>query len=153
MSEVRSYPMNATVTWAFGGLSTSAGYSLTEREESRPGGFVEGQTMELNADIARAFRLPPSWGIRSDVRTRIGFQRAETESWVLNRAAATQRSRLADNGRRAFSLNADTDLSETMSFSLVASRILTFDENQGRRFTQNVLTTVLQLQFFGGEMR
>ena len=36
---------------------------------------------------------------------------------------------LTDNGRQAFNLNADTDLSELLTFSLTGSQILTYDRN------------------------
>ena len=47
------------------------------------------------------------------------------------------------------SLNADTDLSETVIFTLQGSRVVTFDNNFNRRATHLVFSTVLQVQFFG----
>jgi len=46
-------------------------------------------------------------------------------------------------------LSADTDLSETVVFTLQGSRMATFHNNFNRRATQLVLSTVLQVQFFG----
>jgi hypothetical protein len=47
------------------------------------------------------------------------------------------------------SLNADADLSETLVFTLQGSRVVTYDNNFNRRNNQFVLSTVLQVQFFG----
>jgi hypothetical protein len=60
-------------------------------------------------------------------------------------------SRLGDQGRNSFNLNADTDLSETLLFTFQASRVVTFDNNLNRRVSQFVLSTVLQMEFFGGQ--
>ena len=67
--------------------------------------------------------------------------------------AAGARSRLTDNGRHAFSLNADSDVADNMTPSLQGSRVVTFDRNFNRRFNQMVLSAVLQVQFFGGALR
>jgi hypothetical protein len=82
----------------------------------------------------------------------VSYLRTETRSYVSNVAASTSRSRLTDNGRTAVSLNADTDLADNMTFSLQASRVVTFDRNFNRRFTQTVLSAVLNIQFFGGAL-
>ncbi|HEX2718157.1 MAG TPA: hypothetical protein VHM67_10785, partial [Gemmatimonadaceae bacterium] len=60
---------------------------------------------------------------------------------------------LADNGRRVFSLSADTDLNENMTFSLQGGRTATLDRNYNRRFTQTLITAALQLQFYAGELK
>jgi hypothetical protein len=83
----------------------------------------------------------------------MSYQRAETQSYVSNAAAASARSRLTDNGRTAFSMNADTDVAENVTFSLQGSRVVTFDRNFNRRFTQVIVSTVFQIQFFGGALR
>jgi hypothetical protein len=75
------------------------------------------------------------------------------ESFVIATGGEeVRRSRLSDNGRRAFNVNADTDLAENMSGSLTVSRVLTFDRQFDRRFTQTVISAVLNLQFFAGEL-
>ena len=83
----------------------------------------------------------------------VGYQQARTQSYVENLFAATLRSRLTDNGRQAFTLNADTDIAENATFSLQGSRIVNFDRNLNRRLTQTVITAVLQMQFFAGDLR
>jgi hypothetical protein len=59
---------------------------------------------------------------------------------------------LTDNGRSQIILNADTNLADDISFSLQASRVVTFDRNFNRRFTQTLLSAVLNIQFFGGAL-
>ena len=82
----------------------------------------------------------------------LSYPRTETQSYVSNLAALSQRSRLTDNGRSQISLNADTNLADDISFSLQASRVVTFDRNFNRRFTQTLLSAVLNIQFFGGAL-
>lgn len=151
-TETRSYPVNMSVAWGFGGLSTAAGYTLTTRDEERPGNIGDGNSRDLALDLGKSFRPPTTWNLRSDIRTRLGFQRSRSQNFVVN-GATGKRSALADNGRTAFSLNADSDVAENMSFSLQGSRVVTFDRNFNRRFTQTVITAVLNLQFFAGELK
>jgi hypothetical protein len=150
-SHVRTYPLNASVAWGFArGLTTSAGYTLTTRTDSLPGSIADGRVEDLSVDVGRAFRIPKSWGVQmpGDIRTRIGYQQTRNSTFVSD-FARIGTSRLADNGRSAVSLNADTDLSETLVFTLQGSRLVVYDNNFNRRQTQFVLSTVLQVQFFG----
>jgi len=150
---VKSYPLSASAVWAPGNISTSAGYSYSTRVDSLPGSIGTGSSTELNGDIAKAFALPEGWQIRNQLRTRLAFQLSETESYVSNEQAVGRRSRLTDNGRHSVSLSADTDLAENMSFSLQGARVVSFDRNFNRRFTQMVFTAALQLEFFAGATR
>ena len=102
---------------------------------------------------ARAFGLPVRWELKSGLRARLGFQQTQTQSYVQNLFAAGSRSRLTDNGRQAFTLNADTDVADNATFSIQGSRIVNFDRNLNRRLTQTVITAVLQMQFFAGDLR
>ncbi|MEO5818380.1 MAG: cell surface protein SprA [Gemmatimonadaceae bacterium] len=150
-SRVRTIPLNTSVLWGFGrGLTTSAGYTVTTRTDSLPGSVADGKAEEMSVDVGRAFKFPKSLGftIENDVRARIGWQQTRSSTFIsdLSRGGI---SRLADNGRSAVSLNADTDLSETVIFTLQGSRVITYDNNFNRRATQYVLSTVLQVQFFG----
>ena len=72
---------------------------------------------------------------------------------MLNTASETNRSRLSDNGRRAFNLNADTDFADNLTGSFTMSRVISFDNNFNRRFTQTVITAVLNIRFFAGELK
>jgi hypothetical protein len=150
---VRTYPLNAALTWAPGELTTAAGYSYRTQLDSLPGSVARGNSRDVSVELGRTFGVPASWSLRSGIRTRFGYQQTSTESYVANLFATTQRSRLTDNGREAFTLNADTDMAENATFSLQASRIVNFDRNLNRRLTQTVITAVLQMQFFAGDLR
>jgi hypothetical protein len=148
-----SLPVNATIAWNLGGnLTTSAGFNLSTRDDERPGSDTDAESRDWTAAISRDFRGLERWNLRSDIRARLGWQQSSTTTFV-DAADGTTRSRLADNGRQAWNLNADTDLSETMNFSLQAARIVTFDRNYDRRFTQTVVSAILSLRFFAGEVR
>ena len=150
-SRVRTIPLNTSVAWGFGrGLTTSAGYTLTTRTDSLPGSVADGKSEEMSVDVGRAFKFPKNLGftIDNDVRARLGWQQTRSSTYI-NDLARFGSSRLSDNGRSAFSLNADTDLSETVIFTLQGSRVITYDNNFNRRATQYVLSTVFQVQFFG----
>ena len=150
-SLVRTIPLNASVAWGFGrGLTTSAGYTSTTRIDSLPGSVAQGTTEETSFDVGRAFKFPKSLGftIDNDIRGRFGWQQTRSNSYITD-LTRLGTSRLADNGRNAVSLSADTDLSDTVIFTLQGSRVVTFDNNFNRRATQLVFSTVLQVQFFG----
>ena len=92
---------------------------------------------------------------------RLSMQDSHAQSFVINPLAATCgegivgaacRSRLLDNGRRAFTLTADTDVGEGLVSSFVISRVASFDRNLSRQFTQTVLSAVLHMQFFAGDL-
>jgi hypothetical protein len=150
-SHVRTYPMNASVAWGFArGLTTSAGYTLTTRTDSLPGSIADGRAEDMSLDVGRPIRLPQRLGFSfdGDIRTRLGYQQTRSSTYISD-FARTGSSRLADNGRSAVSVNADTDLSETVIFTLQGSRVVTYDNNFNRRNTQFVISTVVQVQFFG----
>jgi hypothetical protein len=151
------YPLNASVAWTVvGGLTTNATYAVQKRTEDRPGGSNVGNTRELNFEIGRTFKLPTSWKlVDNNLNTRLSYQQAATRNFVRNLtagAADDQRS-LADNGRQTINFNADTRVSDNLTFSFVGSRIVNTDNQYNRRFTQLVITAVLQLQFFAGDLR
>jgi hypothetical protein len=153
-THVRTYPLNASLTWAPGEITTSGGYSYRTQVDSLPGSVTNGNSAESSAEIGRTFKVPADWGLKSGVRARLGFQQSRTKSYVENLFAAVgNRSRLTDNGRQAFTLNADTDVADNATFSLQGSRIVNFDRNLNRRLTQTVITAVLQMQFYAGDLR
>jgi hypothetical protein len=154
VSRVNSYPMNGSITWNVGtGLMTSFGLGTTHRVDSLPGSVAESKSRDLNADVSRSLKMPARWNLKNDLRTRLSYQQSSAESWVQNQSAASKRSRLADNGRQAINLNADADVAENLTFSLNGARIVTFDNNLNRRFSQLVFTAVLQVSFFAGEIK
>jgi hypothetical protein len=151
-------PVSASVTWnLFGPLTTSVSWSHTAREDERPGARTQSRAEDLSLGIGRTFPLPSQWNQRSGMRTQLSWQRQGARAVVTDEVrelgsapAVPFRSVVADNGREAINLNADTDISATMSFSLAASRVVTFDRTFNRRFAQSTVSAVLQLYFFGG---
>jgi hypothetical protein len=141
------------MTWAPGEVTTTAGYSYRTQVDSLPGSVTNGNANETSAEVGRTFALPTDWKLKSGLRARLGFQQTHTKSYVQNLFAESRRSRLTDNGRQAFTLNADTDVAENATFSIQGSRIVNFDRNLNRRLTQTVITAVLQMQFFAGDLR
>ena len=150
ITRLRSYPATLTMNGPDNDLSITLSFSRSDRADSLPGSAGESRTIDGGADLTKAFPLPASWKLHSGLRTRIAYTQSETQSYVSNLASLSQRSRLTDNGRQALSLNADTDLADNISFSLQASRVVTFDHNFNRRFTQTLLSAVLNIQFFSG---
>jgi Motility related/secretion protein len=151
---VTSFPASLAIVFAGARpLSTTVGYALSRRSETRPGLSGKNANADVNVEIAKPWALPPSWKPRSDLRTRVSYQDTHGDNFVLNPVAITNESRLSDNGRRAVSFSADTDVAENFSSSLVVSRVESFDRNLNRRFTQTVISAVLHLQFYAGEMK
>jgi len=148
----RTYPATLTLNGPESDLSLSLGFARTERTDSLPGSTGDSRSTESTANLTKAFPLPASWNLPGGLRTRLTYTRTETQGYVSNLAASTLRSRLTDNGRNQFIINADTDLADDVSFSLQASRVVTFDRNFNRRFTQTLISAVLNIQFFGGAL-
>jgi hypothetical protein len=151
---VRSYPANLSVVFAGARpLSANLGYAFSQRRETRPGLSSKNANADINVELAKPWAVPPEWKLKSDLRTRVSYQNTHGDNFVLNPLALSRESRLIDNGRRAFSVSADTDVSENLSSSFVFSRVESFDKNLNRNFTQTVLSAVLHLQFFGGDLK
>lgn len=148
LSRQESYPFTASAVTAYGNVALSASYALTRRVDSLPGSVARRRASDVAADIGKSFALPASWKVKNPLRTRVSWQETLTQSFVANALAEGARSRLTDNGRRAFNFNADTDVADNMTFSLQGSRVVTFDRNFNRRFVQTVITAVFQLNFF-----
>ncbi|MFN2397597.1 MAG: cell surface protein SprA [Gemmatimonadaceae bacterium] len=148
----RQYPVNGSIAWsAFGGFSTSMGWNKTSREELRAGGVNVGEQQDMNADVGKSFALPKSWNVQGNtMRTRLGYQQSRARTFFLGDST---RKRVTDNGRWSVNGSGDADLSENLAFSLTLSRIVNFDNNYNRRFAQTVISAVLHLQFFAGELK
>jgi hypothetical protein len=133
-----------------GRLSTSARFALTRRTDSLPGSVARSRGNEVSVDAGRSFRVPDSWGLglKNDVRTRVGVQQTHNTTYVIDQTGAVQ-SRLQDNGRHAYNLTADSNLSSGMNLTAQASYVVTFDNNLNRRFAQTIVSIVLQLQVYG----
>ena len=153
-SVVRSYPANLSVVFAGARpISSTLGYTVSRRREARPGLSAKNASTDVSVEIAKPWAMPPEWKLRSDLRTRLSYQDAQGDNFVLNPLARNGESRLSDNGRRAWSFSADTDVAENLSSSFVLSRVESFDKNLNRRFTQTVLSAILHLQFFAGDLK
>lgn len=154
-------PLSASITWElFGPLTTSASLSRTTREDERPGALTNSRSEDVSLAVARTFALPAEWKQRSGLRTQLTWQRQGARSVVSNaltnlggQAPSLFEAVLADNGREAFNLNADTDISEMVTFSLAGSHVITYDRNFNRRFAQTTFSAILQLNFFGNALR
>jgi cell surface protein SprA len=151
---VRNYPANLSIVFAGARpLSANLGYSYSQRTETRPGLSGKNHDSDVSVEIAKPWAVPPDWKLKSDIRTRFSYQDTHGDNFVLNPLALSRESRLSDNGRRAFSFSADTDVADNLSSSFVFSRVESFDKNLNRRFTQTVLSAVLHLQFYAGELK
>jgi hypothetical protein len=151
---VRSFPANLAIVFAGARpLTANLSYALSTRSEKRPGLSARSGSNDISIELAKPWAVPADWKLRSDIRTRVSYQDTQGDNFVLNPLALSRESRLTDNGRRAFSFSADTDVAENLSSSFVFSRVESFDLNLNRRFTQTVLSAVLHLQFFGGELQ
>ncbi len=153
-SRNRSYPVSGSISWAFaGGFSTSGGVTTSRRDDARPGSHNTGRNREVSFDVGKAIKVPKTWNLKSDVRTRLSFAQSHGQSFAFNTASPSQQSRLSDNGNQRVTLNADTDVADNLTFSFVGSRTVSFDNNFDRHFTQTTVTAVLHLQFFAGQLR
>jgi hypothetical protein len=144
------YRVSPSITWALGsGLTTAGGWSKTDRTELRSGGVTRGANTEITANVGKAFKLPERYQGRI-VRWSAGFSKSSSQSFF---EADTTVKRVQDLGRWGVNMNADTDVSETMTFSMTLSRSSNFDKLYDRRFTQLVVTATLHLTFFAGDLR
>jgi hypothetical protein len=151
---VRSFPLSGSIVFAGARpLASTVGYSFSKRLDAKPGLSSNGDNSDFSIDVSKPWALPADWNARSDLRTRVSYQKSQGQNFVVNPLAQTGESRLSDNGRRAFSMSADTDVAENISSSFVISRVESFDRNLNRNFTQTVLSAVMHLQFYAGEFK
>ncbi len=149
---VRQYPVSGNILWnVLGGFSTSMGWNRTARREVRSGGVILGEQDDLSAEVGKSIPVPQAWELRGQtIRTRFGFQQSQNRT-IFEVAGAERR--VTDNGRRAINANADSDITETLSFTMTLARILNYDNINDRRFSQTVVSIVMHLSFFAGELR
>jgi len=151
---VRSFPLSGSIVFAGARpLASTVGYSFSKRLDAKPGLSSNGDNSDFSIDVSKPWALPADWNARSDLRTRVSYQKSQGQNFVVNPLALSGESRLSDNGRRAFSMSADTDVAENISSSFVISRVESFDRNLNRNFTQTVLSAVMHLQFYAGEFK
>ncbi len=151
---LRSYPASLSIVFAGQrALSGTFGYAFSQRRESRPGLSSKSANSDISVELAKPWATPPSWKLPGDIRTRVSYQNTHGDNFVLNPLALSRESRLTDSGRRAFSLSADSDVAENLTSSFVFSRVESFDKNLNRKFSQTVLSAVLHLEFFAGQLK
>jgi hypothetical protein len=151
---VRSFPASLSIVFAGARpLSAVMGYTMSQRRETRPGLTAKSGNNDMSFELSKPWAVPPDWKLKSDIRTRVSYENTHGNNFVLNPLSISRESRLTDNGRRAFSFSADTDVADNLSSSFVFSRVESFDKNLNRRFTQTVLSAVLHLTFFGGDLK
>jgi hypothetical protein len=147
----RRYPVTASAVWhAIPGLTTSVTVARTRRDELRPGLEMRARSADVSFDIAKPWMLPFGLSANGPVRTRLNYQGGDVSNFVVNPLALGNLSRITENGRRAWTFSADTDVAENLASSFVVSQVLSFDRNLNRRFTQTILSAVLHMKFFGG---
>ena len=157
----RSRPISGSITWKFlGNLTTNGSLDRTHREDARPGSLTTGDTRRVSFDLSRNIKLPKKWNTRTgQMRTQLSYQSEESVASVGGASelplagSAFSSSVLTNNGRQAFNLNANTDVSELLTFSMTGSHIITFDRNYNRRMSNTVISVILQMRFFAGELR
>src|SRR5207237_5209901 len=134
-------------------LAATVGYAFSKQLDAKPGLTSNGDNSDFSVDVSKPWKLPADWNARSDLRTRVSYQKSLGQNFVVNPLVFSGESRLTDNGRRAFSMSADTDVAENLSSSFVISRVESFDRNLNRRFTQTVISAVMHLQFYAGDFK
>ncbi|MGZ8379818.1 MAG: hypothetical protein ACXW0Z_21530, partial [Gemmatirosa sp.] len=157
----RSYPVTANIVWkALGGFTTGGGVSLTRRFDDVPGARTEVESRETNLELTKTFVAPTRWNLRSPIRTRVGWQDGGTETLLRPRDAfgsvlADDALRVvqADNGRRALSFSANSDVAESLTLSLNGTHVTTFNNNLNQRLSQTVFSAVLQVSFGAAQLR
>jgi hypothetical protein len=150
---VASFPTNVTVNWsALGGFATTGEYTISHRNDRRPGLESRGLTRAVGFDVSKIFPTGSIAGLREDLRTRVSYRSSATRTTLIA-AGTSLASRLTDNGRHSISFTADSDVSDTMILSLSASEVVTFDRNFNRRIVQTIISAVLHIDFSASDFR
>jgi hypothetical protein len=128
---VRSWPLSGSVVFAgTRPLSATVGYSLSKQLDDKPGLTANANNADFSIDVAKPWKLPTDWNARSDLRTRISYQRSQGQNFVVlptnfvvDPLAESIERRLTDNGRHAFSMSADTPMSQKICRRASWSRV------------------------------
>jgi hypothetical protein len=152
-TRIWNYPLQTTLFWTgAGSLVTDFRYAINRRVDSLPGSVTNTNTQEFTSDLQRSFRLPSSWGLIFPIHSHLNWD-YQTSSSFVSLVTSPKPSRLSDNGRSAISVSAETPLAPNLKFSLLGSRVITFDNNFDRKFSQYVLTLSFTLEYFAGQLR
>ncbi|MGH7618312.1 MAG: hypothetical protein ACREPM_13900, partial [Gemmatimonadaceae bacterium] len=150
-THIDTYPIAGSITFAGRGAFTAAArYQLRRALDSLPSSVARTNGNDISIDAGRTFHIPATWqvGIRDDLRTRFAFQLTHNTTTVFDSTGGVS-ARLLDNGRKSFTLTADSNISDAVTFTFNASHVLTFDNNLNRRFEYTVLSTAFQVRIFG----
>jgi hypothetical protein len=150
-THVETYPIAGAIAFAGpSAFSTGARYQLRRAIDSLPASVARSTGNDLSVDAGRVFHIPASWqlGVHDDLRTRFTFQLTHNTTSVFD-STGSVRARLQDNGRKTFTLTADSNINEFLVLTFNGSHILTFDNNLNRRFEYTVFSAVFQWQPFG----
>jgi hypothetical protein len=153
VSVTRRYPFNAVISWRDNGaLLTDFEYSRSSNVDSVPGSSTLTRSSTVGLRVTRSFAMPQSWRMRSKLRATFGWRKERSSSYISVQNSP-EPSRLADNGSTRLDLNAESELAPQLRFSLLGSRVVTFDNNYNRKFSQFFLTAAFSFIFqTGGEI-
>jgi hypothetical protein len=159
----QTWPLTGAVTWsALGGLTTGGGVTVTRRADDLPGSRLSSTARDANAEVTRGFTPPARWGLKSDIRLRLGWSDSRNRTFVEGRDPSTDelisvglldpfgRTVQADAGQRLLSFGATSDVAQNMTLNLTGSRTTRFNRTFGTQFTETLLSASLQLGFFAG---
>lgn len=161
-SQSETQPMSLLVNWTFfSGFRTGVVLGRSLREDSRPGSLTRNDNpLSQSYTLGKDFSLPADWKARSKLRTVTSYVSEGATTIVLDAPSPNSTfpgtgipSVLTNNGRRQYNFQADTDLTETLSFSLTGSRTTVFDRNYNRQTVFTVFSTVLQIHFGSGDLK
>lgn len=161
-SQSETQPMSLLVNWTFfNGFRTGVVLGRSLREDSRPGSITRNDNpLAQSYTIGKDFTLPADWKARSKLKTIASYVSEGSTSIVLvapsvngSFLGSNMPSVLTNNGRRQYNFQADTDLSETLSFSLTGSHTTVFDRNYNRQTVFTVFSTILQIHFGSGDLK
>lgn len=142
------FPLAASISFAgHMGLNARTSYTYRRQLDSLPGSIARTRGNDLSADAGFAFHPPASLGFKNDVRTRFGVQQTNNTTYIFDLAGAS--SRLADNGRTAWNLTADSDFDDQGSLTLQASYVVYYDYNLNHKFAQTQFSIVYQFRLAG----
>lgn len=161
-SHSETQPMSLLVNWTFfDGFRTGVVLGRSLRQDSRPGTVTRNDNpLSQSYTIGKDFALPADWKTRSKLKTVASYVSEGSTSIVQDAPSLSNvfigsgiPSVLTNNGRRQFNFQADTDLSEALSFSFTGSHTTVFDRNYNRQTALTVFSTILQIHFGSGDLK
>jgi cell surface protein SprA len=143
-THIETFPVAGSIAFAGGGaFSTGARLQWRRQIDTLPSSVARSNGNDFSVDAGHVFHIPAHDGLR----TRFTFQLTHNTTTVFD-STGSVRARLQDNGRRTFTLTADTRFNEQLVLTFNGSDVLTFDHNLNRRFEYTVFSAVFQWQPF-----